>query len=217
MNMIRQTQLRCARQHNAVVDLAAALGYGGLPFSRIMPHLREEYTRLYRPEPPQTTIAVKPKKERKDSSGVIVEGLEGCLVKFSKCCNPLPGDSIIGFVTRGYGVSIHKRDCANVVSAMNDESQRDRWVRTEWAATVKETFQSSIEVIGNNRPGLLAELSILLSNMRISLHSFMAKELKDGRLSFNVTMAISDLNQLNYVILQIKKIPGILTVDRISG
>ena len=206
------------RQHlNSAVDLAAALGYGGLPFSRIMPHLREEYTRLYRPEPVPTTIAVKPKKERKDSSGVIVEGLEGCLVKFSKCCNPLPGDSIIGFVTRGYGVSIHKRDCANVVSAMNDESQRERWIRCEWATTVKETFQSSIEVIGNNRPGLLAELSILLSNMRISLHSFMAKELKDGHLSFNITMAVSDLNQLNYVLGQIKKIPGILSVDRISG
>ncbi len=206
------------RQHlNTATDLAAALGYGGLPFSRIMPHLREEYTRLYRPEPVQATIAVKPKKERKDSSGVIVEGLEGCLVKFSKCCNPLPGDNIIGFVTRGYGVSIHKRDCVNVVSAMNDASQRERWVRCEWATTVKETFQSSIEVIGSNRSGLLAELSILLSNMRISLHSFMAKELKDGRLSFNITMAISDLNQLNYVLLQIKKIPGVIKVDRVSG
>ncbi|MDF3005128.1 MAG: relA [Oscillospiraceae bacterium] len=206
------------RQHlNTAVDLAAALGYGGLPFSRIMPHLREEYTRIYRPEPPQTTIAVKPKKERKDSSGVIVEGLEGCLVKFSKCCNPLPGDNIIGFVTRGYGVSIHKHDCVNVISAKNDESQRERWVRCEWAATVKETFQSSIEVIGSNRSGLLAELSILLSNMRIPLHSFMAKELKDGRLSFNITMAISDLNQLTYVIMQIKKIPGVISVDRISG
>lgn len=206
------------RQHlNTADDLVAALGYGGLPFSRIMPHLREEYTRIYRPEPVETPISIKPKKERKDSSGVIVEGLEGCLVKFSKCCNPLPGDDIIGFVTRGYGVSIHKRDCVNVISAMNDESQRDRWVTTEWASTVKETFQSSVEVIGSNRPGLLAELSILLSNMRIALHSFLAKELKDGRLSFNITMAINDLNQLNYVILQIKKIPGIITVKRISG
>ncbi|MFV0498203.1 MAG: RelA/SpoT family protein [Candidatus Fimivivens sp.] len=206
------------RQHlSTAVDLVAALGYGGLPFSRIVSHLREEYTRLYRPQPPQTTIPVKPKKERKDSSGVIVEGIDSCLVKFSKCCNPLPGDSIVGFITRGYGVSIHKRDCANVVSAMNDGSQPERWVRCEWSTTVKEAFQSSIEVIGNNRSGLLAELSILLSNMRISLHSFMAKELKDGRLSFNITMTISDLNQLNYVILQIKKVPGIISVDRISG
>ena len=129
----------------------------------------------------------------------------------------MPGDNIIGFITRGYGVSIHKHDCVNVVSATNDESQRERWVRCEWATTVKETFQSSIEVIGNNRSGLLAELSILLSNMRIPLHSFMAKELKDGRLSFNITMAISDLNQLTYVIMQIKKIPGVISVDRISG
>ena len=206
------------RQHlNTAEDLVAALGYGGLPFSRIMPHLREEYIRIYRPEPTEPAINIKPKKERKDSSGVIVEGLEGCLVKFSKCCNPLPGDDIIGFVTRGYGVSIHKRDCTNVISAMNDAEQRERWVNTEWASTVKEIFQSSIEVIGSNRSGLLAELSILLGNMRISLHSFMAKELKDGRASFNITMAISDLGQLSYVITQIKKIPGIISVERVSG
>lgn len=206
------------RQHlNTAEDLAAALGYGGLPFSRIMPHLREEYTRLYRPEPEDETIALKPKKERKDSSGVIVEGLEGCLVKFSKCCNPLPGDDIVGFITRGYGVSIHKRDCVNVVSSMADESQRDRWVKTEWASTVRESFQSSVEVIGSNRQGMLADLSILMGNMRVPLHSFMAKELKDGRLSFNITMTISDLSQLNYVISQIKKLPGVFSVERVSG
>ena len=100
----------------SIEDLLAALGYGGLPFTRIFPHLREEYQRLYRPEPEEKPLTIKPKKERKDSSGVIVEGLEGCLVKFSKCCNPLPGDEIIGFVTRGYGVSIHKKDCINAVS-----------------------------------------------------------------------------------------------------
>lgn len=207
------------RQHlNTADDLAAALGYGGLQFSRIMPHLREEYTRLYRPEPEEeATFALKPKKERKDSSGVIVEGLDGCLVKFSKCCNPLPGDEIVGFITRGYGVSIHKKDCVNVVSAMADESQRERWVKTEWATTVRENFQSSVEVIASNRQGILADLSILMGNMRVPLHSFVAKELKDGRLSFNITMTISDLSQLNYVISQIKKLPGVFTVERVSG
>ncbi|MBP0981647.1 MAG: bifunctional (p)ppGpp synthetase/guanosine-3',5'-bis(diphosphate) 3'-pyrophosphohydrolase, partial [Oscillospiraceae bacterium] len=207
------------RQHlNTADDLAAALGYGGLQFSRIMPHLREEYTRLYRPEPEEeASFALKPKKERKDSSGVIVEGLDGCLVKFSKCCNPLPGDEIVGFITRGYGVSIHKKDCVNVVSAMADESQRERWVKTEWATTVRENFQSSVEVIASNRQGILADLSILMGNMRVPLHSFVAKELKDGRLSFNITMTISDLSQLNYVISQIKRIQGVFTVERVSG
>ena len=212
--------IEAKRQHmHSPDDLVAALGYGGLQFSRIMPHLREEYARLYRPDPVEETpnITLKPKKERKDSSGVIVEGLEGCLVKFSKCCNPLPGDDIIGFITRGYGVSIHKKDCVNVTAAIADESQRERWVKTEWASVVRENFQSSVEVIGSNRQGLLADLTILLGNMRIPLHSFMAKELKDGRLSFNITMTISDLSQLNYIISQIKRLPGVFTVERVSG
>ena len=212
--------IEAKRQHmQSADDLVAALGYGGLPLSRIIPHLREEYTKLFKPEPASETptINIKPKKERKDSSGVIVEGLEGCLVKFSKCCNPLPGDDIIGFITRGNGVSIHKRDCVNVISAISDESQRARWVNTEWASEVRENFQSSVEIIGSNRQGILAELTILLGNLRVPLHSFMARELKDGRLSFNVTMTISDLSQLNYVISQIKKLPGVFTVERVSG
>lgn len=210
--------IEAKRQHlNNSEELLAALGYGGLPTTRIMPHLREEYVKLYKPEPEEKSIVIKPKKERKDSSGVIVEGLDGCLVKFAKCCNPLPGDEIVGFITRGYGVSIHKRDCVNVASALNDESQRERWVKTEWSSNVRESFQSSIEVIGNSRDGLLAELSILLGNLRVPLHSFMAKELKDGRLSFNITMTVSDLSQLSYVISQIKRVPGILSVDRVSG
>ena len=206
------------RQHmGSIEDLLAALGYGGLPFTRIFPHLREEYQRLYRPEPEEKPLTIKPKKERKDSSGVIVEGLEGCLVKFSKCCNPLPGDEIIGFVTRGYGVSIHKKDCINVAAALKDENQKERWVKTEWASNIRESFQSSVEIVGNNRAGLLAELSVLLSNLRVPLHAFMAKELKDGRLNFHVTMTISDLQQLAYIISQIKRVPGVISVDRVSG
>jgi len=212
--------IEAKRQHmQSSDDLVAALGYGGLQLSKIIPHLREEYTKLFKPVPVSDTpaISIKPKKERKDSSGVIVEGLEGCLVKFSKCCNPLPGDDIIGFITRGNGVSIHKRDCVNVISAIADESQRARWVNTEWASEVRENFQTSVEIISNNRQGILAELTILLGNLRVPLHSFMARELKDGRLSFNITMTISDLSQLNYVISQIKKLPGVFTVERVSG
>ncbi|MEG1774045.1 MAG: RelA/SpoT family protein, partial [Oscillospiraceae bacterium] len=218
----QRTQMLVAetrRQHmNSQEDLIAAIGYGGLQLSRIMPRLKDEYTRLYRPEPEEkNTVALKPKKEKKASSGVVVEGLESCLVKFSKCCNPLPGDEIVGFVTRGYGVSIHKKDCANVLSALQDPQQKERWLKADWAKSVKETFQSSIEVIGQNRPSLLADLSVLLNNLHVAVHSFVAKELKDGRLSFQVTMAITDVSQLVFITSQIKRIAGILTVERISG
>jgi GTP pyrophosphokinase len=100
----------------------------------------------------------------------------------------LPGDEIIGFITRGYGVSIHKKDCINVITSMNDEQQKERWVQTEWAAGVRETFQSSIEVIGTNRPGILADLSVLLNNLRVAMHSVWQKSLRTEKLSFNVTI-----------------------------
>lgn len=114
-------------------------------------------------------------------------------------------------------MSIHKKDCINVAAALKDENQKERWVKTEWASNIRESFQSSVEIVGNNRAGLLAELSVLLSNLRVPLHAFMAKELKDGRLNFHVTMTISDLQQLAYIISQIKRVPGVISVDRVSG
>jgi GTP pyrophosphokinase len=205
------------RQHlNSVEDLLAAIGYGDLSLSRIMPRIRDEYNRLYREESEEKVVTLKSKKEKK-SSGVIIEGLDDCLVKFSKCCNPLPGDQIIGFVTRGYGVSIHKVDCVNVPVTYSGKEQANRWVRAEWAKTIKETFRSSIEILGTNRDGLLADLSVMLNNLRIPVHSFSAKELKDGRVSFKVTMDLSDVSQLSFVIAQISRIQGILSIDRIAG
>ncbi len=211
-------QIEAKRQHfETGDDLIAALGYGGIQVSRIAPHIRAEYQKCCHTEPAAQQINLKPKKQ-KASSGVIIEGLEGCLVKFSKCCNPLPGDDIVGFVTRGYGVSIHKSDCINVINGEKDPSQKERWVSAEWAqSTAKETFQSSVEIIGSNRQGLLSDLTMMLNNLRVPLHAFVARDMKDGRVGFQVTMAVSDIQQLNYVTSQIKNISGIVSVERIAG
>jgi len=211
-------QIEAKRQHfETADDLLAAVGYGGVQVAKIAPHIKAEYQKCCRTENPEQQIMLKPKKQ-KASSGVIVEGLEGCLVKFSKCCNPLPGDDIVGFITRGYGVSIHKSDCVNVISGQRDLSQSARWVKAEWAQnTSRETFQSSIEIYGNDRQGILSEVTMLLNNLRVTLHAFAARDLKDGRVAFNVTMEVTDIQQLNYVISQLKNIPGIVTVQRVVG
>ncbi len=129
-----------ARQrYNSVDDFFAAIGYGGLSLQKLIPRIREEFQKQYRtpvPDTPQLGKIPPRLQPAKASSGVIVEGLDGCLVKFARCCNPVPGDDIVGFITRGFGVSIHKKDCTNVVNA---DLSSDRWVRTEWASTVKET------------------------------------------------------------------------------
>lgn len=200
-------------------DFLAAIGYGGVALSRILPRLKDEYQRKYRnPEDEENkTPAVRIKKEKKVISGVVVEGVDNCLVKFAKCCSPLPGDDIVGFITRGYGVSIHKKDCPNAILAMENKDQTERWLKAYWSGNVADSFQSSIEIIGQKRDGLLADVSILFNSLRVDLHSFNAKELKDETLMFKITMAVNDIQQLDFVINQIKKIRGILTVERVSG
>ncbi len=208
------------RQHyNSTDDFLAAIGYGGISLSKIMPRVKDDYVRLYRTSDQdkmeRALQAQKPKREKKSSSGVIVEGLDSCLVKFAKCCNPLPGDPIVGFITRGYGVSIHKQDCVNVTASMSDPTQRERWVRAEWAkTTTRETFKSSIEILADERNGLLADISIILSNMHVPIHSLLARELKDGRSMVQITLGISDLAQLNNIISNLRKIEGVTSVER---
>ncbi len=207
------------RQHySSVNEFYASIGYGGIALSKIMPRIKEEYTKLYRaPDPLKIERPItKPKKERKASSGVIVEGLEGCLVKFARCCNPLPGDEITGFVTRGYGVSIHKKDCTNVLMGVNDKEQQARWVKAHWAASVKETFQSTVEIMAGSHGGILADISIMLNNMHVPIHSFIAKELSDHRTHIQITMGINDVNQLNFIISNLKKVSGITSIERMN-
>lgn len=196
-------------------DFYAAVGYGGISVSKLMPRLKESYKSYRAPEENHVEKAIaanKPKKERKANGGVVVEGLDSCLVKFAKCCNPLPGDDIIGFVTRGYGVSIHKKDCVNVQNASRD--QEERWVNAEWAKVFREKFQSTIDVNADNRSGLLADVSILLSNMHIPIHSLMAKELKEGYTSIQITVEVGDLSQLNNLLAALRGIKSVFKVQR---
>lgn len=204
---------------NSLDDFLAAIGYGGIALSKLMPKVKEMYMRYYR-----TTSEEQIKKQleksasqrpRKASSGVIVEGLDGCLVKFSKCCNPLPGDNIVGYVTRGFGVSIHKQDCINVVSAMGDPNQSERWVNCEWAEnTAGETFKSTVDIYGKDRSGLLVDVSIALNNMRVPVYSLTAREQPDDQTSIQITFGTSNLSQLEFIIGNLRKIAGIERVER---
>ena len=208
------------RQHFEVVDdFLAAVGYGGVLLSKIMPRVKEDYVKMYRtvePEDPTERVPIKPHRVKGASSGVIVEGLDSCLVKFARCCNPLPGDEIIGFVTRGFGVSIHKKDCANVINSINDPNNAERWVRAEWAmeSAKKEHFKSTIEIVTDDRIGALADISVALSTMRISISTLMAREVKTGENIVTVTFTVSDIDQLNFIIGNLRKIPGVTSVTR---
>ncbi len=211
------------RQHiNTLDDFYAAIGYGGILISRLMPRIKEEFQKTYRSTEEekkaaltaQTTTTTAPKKPGKPTSGVIVEGLDSCLVKFAKCCNPLPGDPIVGFITRGYGVSIHKQDCVNVINSPKENE--GRWVRAEWASTVpSEKFKSTIDITSQPRDTLLADVSILLSNMHIPLHALIAKESKDHSvILIQITVEVNGVDQLNNLLNSLRAIKGVEDVRR---
>ena len=139
------------------------------------------------------------------------------MVKFARCCNPLPGDEIVGFITRGFGVSIHKRDCINVVNSINDAEQKERWVRAEWAENVRDSvFKSALEIYAADRSDLLADVSIAIANMRIPLHSLSARETKDHHVMIQITLGITHLEQLNNIIGTFQRINGVISVERVN-
>ena len=211
------------RQHiNTLEDFYAAIGYGGVLLSRLMPRVKEEFQKTYRSAAeeekkaallPQQPAAAG-KKPGKPTSGVIVEGLDSCLVKFAKCCNPLPGDDIIGFITRGFGVSIHKQDCVNVINSPAENE--GRWVRAEWASNVtSEKFKSTIDITSQPRDTLLADVTILLSNMHIPMHALVAKESKDHSvILIQVTVEVNGVDQLSYLLNSLRAIKGVEDVRR---
>ncbi len=203
---------------NSVEEFYAAIGYGGLLISKVMPKVRDEYIKYNHHEERNIgEIVQKPKKTRKASGGVVVDGLDDCLVKFAKCCNPLPGDEIVGFVTRGYGVSIHKADCQNVINSITDEENKERWLPAHWQRpgdAVRESFKSGLDILAEDKGRIFAEVSISLTNMHISISSLIAKENKDGQISIQVSFEISGLDQLNQIIANLKKIDGIISVER---
>ena len=199
----------------SVDDFFAAIGYGGVLLSRVMPRVKDDYARQQK----TALIAqaelgdVKP-TAKKSSSGVIVEGINNCLVKFAQCCNPLPGDDIVGFITRGYGVSVHKRDCQNVQASMNDAIQRERWVAVRWADRSSSQFRSTLDIVARNSNSMLADISVALANMRVPTHEFNARELKNGNINVLVTISTQGLEHLSSIIQKISKVPGVLSVER---
>ena len=203
------------RQHlNSIEDLYATLGYGGISMSRIMPWVKEEYSKKYKAPEEIVPEIVKPKRKPKASGGVIVEGLEGCLVKFAHCCNPLPGDDIVGYVTRGTGVTIHTCNCKTAVNGIMDKEQRARWVSATWSDNIKDTYKANILVHGMDRSGFVADVSITVANLHVPMHTFLAREIPDHQAEVKLTIETQGVEQLKGTIEALKLIRGVDSVVR---
>ena len=202
------------RNHcNTVEELYAAIGYGGLQMARILPKLKDEYNRLKatmaEPKPVMVDI-----KAPHASGGVVVEGIDNCPVKFAKCCSPLPGDEIIGFVTRGFGVSIHKKDCANVRESLRHPENRARWVNAYWADDVREDYKATLELVCMDRANLVSDVALALGDMRVPIYSLDARAAEQGRARMTVTVGINNTEHLNNVVARLRKVKDVMSVTR---
>lgn len=203
------------KQYNTMDDFYAAVGYGGVQLWKIMPRLKEEYQKAYAKDIEEIQVPQAPIKRNKASSGVVIEGSDDMLVKFSNCCNPLPGDDIIGYITRGYGVSIHKRSCTNVPHDISKSEEPHRWLNCYWEDEVGEAFRSTLQITATDRTGLLADVTIKLSEMHIFIHSLNSREIGEGRAMVTATIDVMGKNHLRGVLSKLGDIRGIEEIKRL--
>lgn len=205
------------KQHqNSTDDFFAAIGYGGISISRLMPQIRDEVSKLQAViQPVQTDLKASTKKlSRSSGDGVVVEGIDNCLVKLSKCCSPIPGDDIIGFITRGHGVSVHKRDCPNVPRDIKNCTEPERWISVHWEETGTKGFNATLAISCIDRMSLFADVSVALANMHIMIHNINTRDPNDGTFLIYMTIAVNNAEHLKGIIAKLMKINGILKIER---
>ena len=205
-------------------DLYNTLGYGGLSISKIANKLRDEFDRLVKTEVPekqiitdasQVQVAAKPKNS--SNGGIIVDGASGCSVKFAKCCNPLPGDAVVGFVTKGYGISIHKKDCPNAIAGMARPEDKDRWLEAHWEQTdnqQKNLFEAAIQLFAEDRITLIANVTMALAEMKVSILQINSQKNADGRIMMNLTLGCRNVEHLKSIVSRLKSLSGVEDVTR---
>lgn len=194
-------------------DFYAAIGYGGVILSKIMQRAKDLYNSRNADKIQESDEDIMNRSIRKRKGGVVVEGIDNCLIKFAKCCNPLPGDEIIGFITRGYGVSVHKKDCMNVLNS--PESEKERWINVYWASgTESDSYNATLDIIAEDRTALIADVTSAIAAGRLPIRHITAHQLKNGNGNIIVTVEVASLEQLNALITRICKIPGVISAER---
>ena len=199
-------------------DMYATIGYGGLTAAKAVGRIREDINRATKPAPdknPAMPLRITPEaaKSRHAVNGVIVEDIDSCMIKFSKCCTPVPGDPIVGFITKGYGVSIHRTDCPNALNR-DDPRQAGRWVRVRWANQEEQPFDTTLELECVTRDGLLLDVATAMTTARLRVKELNGKDLPGGRSVFTVRFEVKNVEELVAVRNRLMSIPDVISSRR---
>ena len=213
-------------------DLYAAIGYGGMTAQKAVNRIRDELGRLTRDKnekaaaerlasegtSPQLAAPAKLiPGARRSESGIIVEGLDNCLVKFAKCCTPVPGDPVVGFITRGFGVSVHRQDCPNADPDRRKPEEEGRWVKVSWGESELASYQTSLEISAKDRDALALDVTMALTAAKVKVQSFSARSLPDGYAMVSIVLEVRDRNELTSLINKLGQISGVYQVKRATG
>ena len=211
-------QAQAQKQHFASLeDFEAAIGYGGVQLSHLMPRMRDDYLKMVHADAEPAQPVRQPVRRRHNTGGVVIEGMDNCLVKFARCCNAVPGDPIIGFITRGYGVSIHKRDCPNVPENIATAAEPERWVSAHWETSVDGDFKASLQIYATNRQGLLADITTLLAQMHVMIHAINAREPHQDAVNVLLTLGVNSVEHLQTVTARLMHVPGVDRIERTAN
>ena len=204
-------------------DLFNVLGFGGMSVMRLQSRLKEEYSKLF-PQEPEEKIQdvaqvplVAKLRSPKNGSHVIVDGEEGCAVKFAKCCNPLPGDDIIGFVTKGYGISIHKKDCPNVISAKGKDSGDKRWVSAQWDASAAQSsteYEAQLQIYAVQSMHLLSDVTVALADLKVSVLQINSNKRNKDQMVLSLKIGCRDINHYNMIMKRLRDIDDVISITR---
>lgn len=204
-------RLKCS----STEELYAKIGYGGLTIERIMPSIKDLYAKICNENKDIVPYSQIKSRHSNSKNGIIVEGLDECQIKLSKCCNPLPGDNIIAFITRGHGVSIHKRDCSNVPRDLAECEEAGRWLRAYWDNDVKFDLNTTLSIFCIDREDLISDILKACYELRISITNVGARVLKNGNSIVTLGITVENTDHLNNFLARLKKIDNVVSVERV--
>ena len=211
--------------YNSLDDMYASIGYGGVTALKLVGRLREEISRIQQqhqtaPAQPEPAEPAKPATQPRrvhGEQGIIVEGLDNCLVKFAKCCTPVPGDPVVGYITRGYGVSVHRADCPNAAPERRRPEEVGRWIRVSWAEKTNPSYDTILEVMAKDRPELMVDISTVISATKTQFRGLNAQLTAEGAVRVTMDVSVSGAEQLQAVIRRLTQLSGVMTVSRPAG